>query len=76
MKWYQEGATHGFFSYFVSRTFWSIQMLNRWAAKAFDPPETVQNIYCRGGPWVNLTICIEGSSDVFSIIENAKQIRK
>jgi hypothetical protein len=52
-------------------------MLNGWATKAFDPPETPNNIYRITGVWVKLTSKIEGGTAVrFVTIEEETRINK
>jgi hypothetical protein len=52
-------------------------MLNGWATKAFDPPETTNNIYRITGAWVKPTVKIEGgTAATFMMIEEEARINK
>jgi hypothetical protein len=52
-------------------------MLNGWATKAFDPPETTNNIYRIAGAWVKPTTKIEGGmAATFVTIEEEARINK
>jgi hypothetical protein len=52
-------------------------MLNGWATKAFDPPETPNDIYHIAGVWVKPTSKIEGGTAVsFVTIEEEARINK
>jgi len=52
-------------------------MLNGWATKAFDPPETPNDIYRIAGAWVKPTTKIEGgTAATFVTIEEEARINK
>jgi hypothetical protein len=50
-------------------------MLNWWATKAFDPPETTNDIYRIAGAWVKPTAKIDGgTAATFVTIEEEARI--
>jgi hypothetical protein len=52
-------------------------MLNGWATKAFDPPETPNDIYRIAGAWVKPTSRIEGGTKAtFVTVEEEVRINK
>jgi hypothetical protein len=52
-------------------------MLNWWATKAFDPPETTNDIYRIAGAWVKPTAKIDGgTAATFVTIEEEARINK
>jgi len=52
-------------------------MLLGWATKAFDPPETPNDIYRIAGAWVKPTVKIEGGTAVtFVTIDEEARINK
>ncbi len=54
-----------------------MSMLNGWAMKAFDPPETTSDIYRITGAWVKPTAKIErGTAATFMTIEEEARINK
>jgi hypothetical protein len=52
-------------------------MVSRWATNAFDPPETLTDIYRIGGAWIKPMPNHEGGAEAtFAMIEEDTKIDK